>query len=149
MLHKRQNTLRKAYALFVLVAAHLGQIAKTRQKLHSKNSWNWVVILVSATIWQVLNVKCIKTGNGNDVNQLKTALKMSWNQIKWTSFWHILPIWNQSVPSPAHLPRFLTFSPLFSILMIALMPVWLGGWVPSPGGGAARGMISLTFKGPL
>ena len=28
----------------------------------------------SATIWQVLNEKCIKTGNGNDVNQLKIAL---------------------------------------------------------------------------
>ena len=93
MLHKRQNTLRKAYALSVLVAAHSGQIAKTRQKLHSKNSWNCVVILVSATIWQVLNVKCIKTGNANDVNQLKIALKNSWNHIKWTYFWRILPIW--------------------------------------------------------
>jgi hypothetical protein len=38
MLHKRQNTLRKAYALFLLVAAHSGQISKTRQKLYPKNS---------------------------------------------------------------------------------------------------------------
>ena len=71
--------------------AHSGQIAKTRQKLHSKNSWNWVVILLSATIWQVLNVKCIKTENGNDVNQTKIVLKNSWNHIKWTYFWRILP----------------------------------------------------------
>ena len=73
-----------------------GQIAKTRQKIHSKTSWNWVVILVSATIWQVLNVKCIKIGNGNDVNQLKIALKNTWNHIKWNYFWRILPIWNHS-----------------------------------------------------
>ena len=82
-------------------SSHSGQIAKTRQKLHSKNSWNWVVILVSATIWQVLNVKCIKTGNGNDVNQLKIALKNSWNHIKWTYFWRILPIWNHSAVAVA------------------------------------------------
>ena len=75
---------------------HLGQITKTRQKIHSKNSWNWVVILVSATIWQVLNVKCIEIGNGNDVNQLKIALKNTWNHIMWTYFWHILPTWNHS-----------------------------------------------------
>ena len=75
---------------------HSGQIAKTRPKLRSKNSWNWVVILVSATLWRVLNVKCIKTGNGNDVNQLKIALKNSWNRIKLTYFWRILPIWNHS-----------------------------------------------------
>ena len=37
--------------------AQLNQIAKTRQKLNFENSWNWVVILLSATIWQVLNVK--------------------------------------------------------------------------------------------
>ena len=61
--------------------AQLGQIAKTRQKLYWKNSWNWVLIIVSATIWQVLNVKCIKTGNENNVNQLKIALKNSWNQV--------------------------------------------------------------------
>ena len=73
------------------------KLPKTRQKLHSKNSWNWVVILVSATIWQVLNVKGLKTGHGNDVNQLKIALKNSWNHIKWIYFWLILPIWNHSV----------------------------------------------------
>ena len=78
--------------------SHSGQMAKTRQKLHSKNSWNWVVILlVSITIWQVLNVKFINTWNGNDVSQLKIALKNSWNHIMWTYFWFVLPIWNHSV----------------------------------------------------
>ena len=55
-----------------------------------------MVILVFATIWKVMYVKCTKTGNGNDVNQLKIALKNSWNYIKWTYFWRILPIWNHS-----------------------------------------------------
>ena len=73
------------------------KLQKTRQKLHSKNLWNWVVILVSATIWQALNGKCTRTRNGNDVNQLKIALKNSWNHIKWTYFRRILPIWNHNV----------------------------------------------------
>ena len=38
-------------------ATQLGQIAKTRQKWDSKNSWNWRIILAPATIWQVLNLK--------------------------------------------------------------------------------------------
>ena len=82
-----------------------GTIAKTRQNLHSKNSWNWVTILVSATIWLVFNGKCIKTGNGNDVNQLKIAWKNSWNHIKWTYFWRILAIWNHSAAVAASVAR--------------------------------------------
>ena len=38
-------------------AQQLGQTSKTRQKWDSKSSWNWRVILVPATIWQVLNMK--------------------------------------------------------------------------------------------
>ena len=38
-----------------------------------------------------------KTGNGINVNQMKIALKNSWNQIKWTYYWSILPTWNHSV----------------------------------------------------
>ena len=91
----KTNTRKPIFLLFP-GSTNSGQIAKTRQKLHSKNSWNWVVILVSATIWQVLNGKCIKTGNENDVNQLKIALKNSWNHIKVIYFWRILPIWNHS-----------------------------------------------------
>ena len=51
---------------------------------------------MSKIIWQVLNVKRIKIGNGKDVNHLKIALKNSWNHISWTYFWRILPIWNHS-----------------------------------------------------
>lgn len=40
-----------------LAAPQLDQIAKTRQKWNFKNSWNWLIMLVSATIRQVLNVK--------------------------------------------------------------------------------------------
>ena len=33
-------------------------------------------------------------GNGNQVNLLKLGLKNSWNHIKWTYFWRVLPVWN-------------------------------------------------------
>ena len=48
----KTNTRKPIFLLFP-GSTHSGQIAKTRQKLHSKKSWNWVGLLVSATIWQV------------------------------------------------------------------------------------------------
>ena len=36
-------------------------------KIRSKNSWNWLIIFVPATVWRVLNM----TGNGNYLNILK------------------------------------------------------------------------------
>jgi hypothetical protein len=47
-----------------LAGAKLGQKAKSRQKFELKNSWNWQVILIPATVWQVLSIKLIP-GNGN------------------------------------------------------------------------------------
>ena len=50
---------RTAFDVFAAVrhAAQLGHIAKNRQKRDSKNSWNRRIILVPATVWQILNVK--------------------------------------------------------------------------------------------
>ena len=36
----------------------VGPNRKTLSKIWFKNSWNWLIILVPATIWQVLNMKC-------------------------------------------------------------------------------------------
>jgi hypothetical protein len=113
-----------------VAATHLGQIVKTRQKLHSKNSWNWVVILVSATIWQVLILNCIKIGKGNDVNQLKISLKNSWNLIMWTYFWRILPIWNHSATAPVTtggtpVPADYYWGPVLLLLPLLLEQVFL------------------------
>ena len=36
-------------------ATQLGQQAKSRQKLNQKNSWNWLVILMLTTVWQIFN----------------------------------------------------------------------------------------------
>ena len=42
---------------FCLSAAHRFQITKTRQQLHKKNLWNWLVILMIVTIRQFLNMQ--------------------------------------------------------------------------------------------
>ena len=38
----------------------LGQLAKSRQKWDSKNSWNWLVILMTVTVWQISYLKRIQ-----------------------------------------------------------------------------------------
>ena len=36
----------------------VGPNCKTTLKIGSKNSWNWLIIVVPATIWQILDRKC-------------------------------------------------------------------------------------------
>ena len=43
-----------------LSAPRLCQTSKNLPKIRLKNLWNWRVILVPATIWQVLNMKCME-----------------------------------------------------------------------------------------
>ena len=92
------------------IYTQLGQSSETRQKLDSKNSWNWRVILVPATVWQIFECDAM-TGNGNQVNLLELASKFRkklWNHTKWTYFWRVLAVWNhgatQNVLCP--FPRF-------------------------------------------
>ena len=56
------------------------EMTKTRQKLHKKNLWNWLVTLMIATIWKY-EVHAI-TGNGNYANLLKLIRKISEITIK-------------------------------------------------------------------
>ena len=57
--------------------------------------WNWLVILILATIWRVLSMYMSSTfihitGNGNDdANLLKSILKNSWNHISELHFWRV------------------------------------------------------------
>ena len=53
-------------------SAQWNQIAKIRQKLDFKNSWNWLILIISATVWHILNMKSI--------NWLETEIKwICWN----------------------------------------------------------------------
>ena len=74
--------------------AQLGQEAKSRQKF--KNLWNWLVILMQATVWQVFNMKCIHWSE-TEILWIYSILlgKNSWNHIKLTYyFWRSYVIWN-------------------------------------------------------
>ena len=82
---------------FLTTYTQLGQSSETRQKLDSKNSWNWRVILVPAT---VTKFKCVAIfGNGNQVNLLKLASEFrkihEIISIKWIYFWQVSAVWNQ------------------------------------------------------
>ena len=46
-----------------------------------KNLWNWLIILMPATVWHILNVKTIHLP---DTEMCKVSLKKSWNHIKQT-----------------------------------------------------------------
>ena len=73
----------------------LGQTAQTRQKFNPKYSWNWLMIFVPATVWQILNMQC-STGNGSYLDMLILASKNSWNHCGWTYIWRVLFIWNST-----------------------------------------------------
>ena len=66
-------------------------------KKNSKNSWNWLIILMPETVRQTLNI------NVWNLRKRKlceySAWKYLWNHIKWTYFRRVLPIWNHCVGS--------------------------------------------------
>ena len=74
----------------------VGRMWKTRQKLDLKKSCNEQIILMPATIWQVLSIKLISRKTEILVNLLKFARKNSWNHINGTyfvaDFWHLEPL---------------------------------------------------------
>ena len=56
----------------------LGWIAKTRQKLDFKNSWNWLVMLIAYSCNSLTDFDYdanVITGNGNHVYQLTLSRK--------------------------------------------------------------------------
>ena len=81
-------------------------------------------------------MKSIKIGNWNGANQLKIALKSSWNHIKWTYFWRILPIVDKRQGVTSSGPRSSISWPwnilsIFDIfrrtcqnLLVCLLPAW-------------------------
>ena len=46
-----------------------------------KDLWNWLIKLMPATVWHILNVKTIHLP---DTEMVKVSLKKSWNHIKQT-----------------------------------------------------------------
>ena len=73
----------------VLLLAQLSQTSKTRQKWDSKSSWNWRVILVPATIWQVLNMKTTQRPEMEVMSMPTLVRKNSWNHFEGTYFWRV------------------------------------------------------------
>ena len=83
-----------------------------RQKLDSKNSWNWCSIFVPATIWQVLNLKrmhwpetkavSICWNFNSDVTLTVDGAKF-WISCPWLAFLSILSCW-QLIQNQRHLP---------------------------------------------
>jgi len=71
----------------------LGQVAKARQKWDFKKSWNWRIILVAATIWQILNMKQA-TGNGSCENLHGKSREFTLGEL---IFWRVFDIWNDCV----------------------------------------------------
>ena len=65
-------------------------------KIILKNSWNWRIILVPATIWQVLNMKCTEWTETEAIWIGRNLYeKILWNHFKLTYFWRVLAVWNQ------------------------------------------------------
>ena len=86
----RSRTLRWKLLHCRWASAQWDQIAKIRQKLDLKNSSNWLILLMSATAWQILKMKGMKW---NYVNLLKSARKNLWNHCRWIYFWRVLANW--------------------------------------------------------
>ena len=63
------------------------KLCETEINLFLENSWNWRIILVAATIWQVLNLESTEWSETKIVwTWDKFDLENSWNNIKWTFF---------------------------------------------------------------
>ena len=63
-------------------ATQLGQMAKIRQKINSKNMWNWqdwLTRLMPAAVWREDDLKIIPLP---ETEILNVALENSWNHIK-------------------------------------------------------------------
>ena len=77
-------------------ATHLGQMAKIRQKINSKNLWNWLTSLMPATVWREDDVKIIPLP---ETEVLWKIREITSNIMKWIYFWWVLAIRNHCVPS--------------------------------------------------
>ena len=61
----------------------VGPNGRNLPKIRLKNSWNWLVIVMLATVWQILNMNGhAMSGIGNYMNLLTLAWKISWNHKK-------------------------------------------------------------------
>jgi len=66
----------------------VGSYCKNPPKTRFKNLWNWLIVLVPATVWQILNVK---------LRQPETeVMRISWNHLGrayvLAEFWHLEPL---------------------------------------------------------
>ena len=58
--------------------------------IYSLKSWYWSIILISTTVWQILNMKRTQmTGNRNCVDWHKLARKNLLFHSMWTYFWRV------------------------------------------------------------
>ena len=64
-----------------------------------KNSWNWLVLIVSAKAWQILNMKCTQWP---ETEIIWICWNLLWKNrkknIKWTCFRRVFDIWNLCAP---------------------------------------------------
>ena len=73
----------------------VGPNRKTLSKIWFKNSWNWLIILVPATIWQVLNMKCTLWPETEVMWICRNFFwKNSWNHFGQTYFRRVLTSYN-------------------------------------------------------
>ena len=71
-------------------------MGKSRQKMNCKNSSNWLIIDMPATIWQILKAK------GEQLPETENAKNYFWiffceitaNELRWFHFWSVFAIWN-------------------------------------------------------
>ena len=61
---------------------------------HLKNSWNWLITLMSKTVWQILNEM---TGNGNNVNMINLDRNNSWMTSTQPIYWRVWASWDHCV----------------------------------------------------
>ena len=69
----------------------VGPNCKNPTKIRLKNSRNWLIIIITATLRQILNMKQMKWPKTEIV---WTCLENSWNHLRYIYFWRVLVIWN-------------------------------------------------------
>ena len=73
----------------------MGQMTETRRKFRLKNSGNWVVILLLATVWQIFDMKSIQSPETEILSIYWEFLdKVREPATSELILWRILTIWN-------------------------------------------------------
>ena len=95
---------------------------KSRQKMNCKNSSNWLIIDMPATVWQILKAK------GEQLPETENAKNYFWkknceitaNELRWFHFWSVFAIWNHRVPQWTRIENHLHISQTFIHLQVTL-----------------------------